>query len=156
MLNRAKEVITIEAQAIKGLLKHLDANFTKAIALMAQCQGRVIITGMGKTGIIGRKIAATLSSTGTPSLFLHSAEAIHGDLGQVTSKDVLMIISQSGETEETTRLLPLIKKIGAKTIAMTGKVHSTLAKHSDVVLNVAVAAEGCPLGLAPMASTTAT
>ncbi len=94
---------------------------------MAQCQGRVIITGMGKTGIVGRKIAATLSSTGTPSVFMHSAEAVHGDLGQVTSKDVLIIISQSGETEETMRLLPLIKKIRAKTIAITGNPHSTLA-----------------------------
>jgi arabinose-5-phosphate isomerase len=156
MIKRAKEVINIEAQAIKGLLKHLDGHFTKAVNLMAQCQGRVIITGMGKTGIVGRKIAATLSSTGTPSVFMHSAEAVHGDLGQVTSKDVLIIISQSGETEETTRLLPLIKKMGAKTIAITGKTHSTLAKHSDVVLNVAVDKEGCPLGLAPMASTTAT
>ncbi|MBF0488991.1 MAG: KpsF/GutQ family sugar-phosphate isomerase [Candidatus Omnitrophica bacterium] len=156
MLKRAAEVINIEAQAIKGLLKHLDANFTQAVGLMAQCQGRVIITGMGKTGIVGRKIAATLSSTGTPSVFMHSAEAVHGDLGQVTSKDVLVVISQSGETEETTRLLPLIKKIGAKTIAITGKFNSTLAKHSDVVLNVGVEKEGCPLGLAPMASTTAT
>ncbi len=156
MLKRAAEVINIEASAVKGLLKHLDGNFTKAVNLMAQCPGRVIITGMGKTGIVGRKIAATLSSTGTPSVFMHSAEAVHGDLGQVTSKDVLIVISQSGETEETTRLLPLIKKMGAKTIAITGKIHSTLAKHSDVVLSVAVAKEGCPLGLAPMASTTAT
>lgn len=156
MNKRAQEVINIEAAAVKGLLKRLDANFDKALVLMTQCQGRVIVTGMGKTGIVGRKIAATLSSTGTPSLFLHSAEAVHGDLGQVTSKDVLIVISQSGETEETTRLLPLIKKIGAKTIAMTGKPHSTLARHSDVVLNVGVDKEGCPLGLAPMASTTAT
>lgn len=156
MIKRAKEVIAIEAKAIQGLLKHLDSNFAKAVSLMTQCQGRVIITGMGKTGIVGRKIAATLSSTGTPSVFMHSAEAVHGDLGQVTSKDILIIISQSGETEETTRLLPLVKKIGAKTIAMTGKPVSTLAKHSDVVLNVGVDKEGCPLGLAPMASTTAT
>ncbi len=156
MIKRAQEVIHIEANAIKGLLKHLDGNFTKAVNLMAQCQGRVIITGMGKTGIVGRKIAATLSSTGTPSVFMHSAEAVHGDLGQVTSKDVLMVISQSGETEETTRLLPLIKKMGARIIAVTGKFNSTLAKHSDVVLNVGVKKEGCPLGLAPMASTTAT
>ena len=156
MIKRAQEVINIEAAAVKGLLKHLDGNFDKAVNLMAQCQGRVIVTGMGKTGIVGRKIVATLSSTGTPSVFMHSAEAVHGDLGQVTSKDVLIVISQSGETEETTRLLPLIKKMGAKTIALTGKPHSTLAKHSDVVLNVAVDKEGCPLGLAPMASTTAT
>ncbi len=156
MLKRAQEVINAEAQAVKGLLRQLDNNFEKAVNLMTQCQGRVIVTGMGKTGIIGRKIAATLSSTGTPSVFMHSAEAVHGDLGQVTSKDVLIVISQSGETEETTRLLPLIKKIGAKTIALTGKFNSTLAKHSNVVLNVEVSEEGCPLGLAPMASTTAT
>ena len=156
MLKRAKEVIHIEAQAVQGLLKHLDGNFEKALKLMAQCQGRVVITGMGKTGLVGRKIASTLSSTGTPSVFMHSADAVHGDLGQVTSKDVLILISQSGETQETVRLLPLIKKVGAKTIVMTGRPHSTLAKHSDVVLNVAVKKEGCPLELAPMASTTAT
>ncbi len=156
MLKRAKEVINIEAAAVKGLLKHLDRNFERAVTLMAQCQGRVIVTGMGKTGVVGRKISATLSSTGTPSVFMHSAEAVHGDLGQVTFKDVLIVISQSGETEETTRLLPLIKKIGAQTIAITGNTHSTLAKYSDVVLNVGVKQEGCPLGLAPMASTTAT
>ena len=112
--------------------------------------------GMGKTGIIGRKIASTLSSTGTPSIFLHSAEAVHGDLGQVTRADILIMISNSGETEETTRLLPLVKKIGAGTIAMTGNPSSSLARYSDVVLNIAVKQEGCPLGLAPMASTTAT
>ena len=111
---------------------------------------------MGKTGIIGRKIAATLSSTGTPSIFMHSAEAVHGDLGQVTRNDVLIVISSSGETEETTRLIPLLKKIGARTIAMTGNKKSNLAKYSDVVLDVGVEKEGCPLGLAPMASTTAT
>ncbi len=156
MMKRAREVINIEAEAIKGLLKHLNSNFEKAVNIMAQCQGRVIITGMGKTGVIGRKISATLSSTGTPSVFMHSAEAVHGDLGQVTSKDVLIIISQSGETEETVRLLPLVKKMGAKTIALTGNPQSSLARFSDVVLNVAVKKEGCPLGLAPMASTTAT
>jgi len=156
MLNKAKEVIDIEAQAIQALAKRLDANFTKAVELIAKCQGRVIVAGMGKTGIIGRKIAATLSSTGTPSIFMHSAEAVHGDMGQVTKADVLILISNSGETEETTRLLPLLKKIGAKTIAMTGNLKSSLAKFSDVVLDVSVEREGCPLGLAPMASTTAT
>ncbi len=155
-LSKAKEVIEIEAAAIRGLKKHLDQNFTRAVELILGCQGRVIVTGMGKTGIVGRKIAATLSSTGTPSIFLHSAEAVHGDLGQVTRADVLIVISNSGETEETTRLLPLVKKIGAKTIAMTGNPASSLAKYSDVVLNVYVEQEGCPLGLAPMASTTAT
>ena len=156
MLNKAKEVIRIEAEAIKGLAAQLDHQFLKAINLIVDCQGRVIITGMGKTGIIARKIAATLSSTGTPSTWMHSAEAIHGDLGQVTRQDVLIFISNSGETEETNRLLPLVKKIGAKTIAMTGNPKSNLAKFSDVVLNVAVKKEACPLGLAPMSSTTAT
>ena len=156
MLKRAKEVIQIEARAVNGLLKNLDGNFTAAVDLIAKCGGRVVVCGMGKTGIIGRKIAATLSSTGTPSLFLHSAEAVHGDLGQVTSKDILLVISQSGETEETVRLLPVMKKIGAKTIAMTGNAKSSLAQHSDIVLNTAVTQEGCPLGLSPMASTTAT
>ncbi len=156
MLNKAKEVIQIEAQAIAALAKKIDGEFIKAVDLIAKCQGRVIVAGMGKTGIIGRKIAATLSSTGTPSIFIHSAEAVHGDLGQVTKADVLIVISNSGETEETTRLLPLIKKIGAKTIAITGNLRSSLAKYSDVALDVAVDREGCPLGLAPMASTTAT
>ncbi|MCB9771176.1 MAG: KpsF/GutQ family sugar-phosphate isomerase [Candidatus Omnitrophica bacterium] len=156
MLNKAKEVINIEAQAIKNLAKKLDANFPKAVDLIAKCQGRVVVTGMGKTGIVGRKIAATLSSTGTPSIFMHSAEGLHGDLGQVTRYDVLIVISNSGETEETVRLLPLIKRIGVKTIAITGNIKSSLAKYSDVVLNVSVDKEGCPLGLAPMASTTAT
>lgn len=156
MLNKAKEVIQIEALAIAALAKKIDGEFIKAVDLIAKCQGRVIVAGMGKTGIIGRKIAATLSSTGTPSIFIHSAEAVHGDLGQVTKADVLIVISNSGETEETTRLLPLIKKIGAKTIAITGNLCSSLAKYSDVALDVAVDREGCPLGLAPMASTTAT
>jgi arabinose-5-phosphate isomerase len=156
MLKRAIEVINIEAAAVKGLLKNLDKNFELAVDVIAKCQGRVVVCGMGKTGIVGRKIAATLSSTGTPSVFLHSAEAVHGDLGQVTPKDILIVISQSGETEETVRLLPLIKKIGTKTIAMTGNPKSALAKYSDIVLNTAVKTEGCPLGVAPMASTTAT
>ncbi|VAX35436.1 D-arabinose 5-phosphate isomerase [hydrothermal vent metagenome] len=155
-LKKAKELIEIEAQAIKELGKRLDSQFLKAVDLIVKCKGRVVVTGMGKTGIIGRKIAATLSSTGTPSTWLHSAEAVHGDLGRVTYEDVVIIISYSGETQETKRLLPLLKKIGAKTIAMTGHLKSSLGKYSDVVLDVAVKKEGCPLGLAPMASTTAT
>ncbi|MCK5580540.1 MAG: KpsF/GutQ family sugar-phosphate isomerase [Candidatus Omnitrophica bacterium] len=155
-LKKAREVINIEAKAIEGLTKKLDKNFVKAVDVIAKCSGRLIVTGMGKTGIIGRKIAATLSSTGTPSIFMHSAEAVHGDLGQVTRNDVLIVISSSGETEETTRLIPLLKKIGSRTIAITGNKKSNLAKYSDVVLDVGVEKEGCPLGLAPMASTTAT
>ncbi len=155
-LKRAKEVLEIEAAAIRNLISHLDDDFTRAVDVMAACEGRVIVAGMGKTGIVARKISATLSSTGTPSIYMHSAEAVHGDLGQVTREDVVIVISSSGETEETVRLLPLLKRIGCKTVAMTGGVHSSLAKHCDLVLNVGVKKEGCPLGLAPMASTTAT
>ncbi len=155
-LTRAKQVIAIEADAVCRLTKNIGKEFERAIDLIAKCRGRVIVTGTGKMGLIGRKIAATFSSTGTPSLWMHSAEAAHGDLGQVTKQDVIILLSNSGETEETIRLLPLIKKIGVKTIAMTGNLKSSLAKYSDVVLNVSVEKEGCPLGLAPMASTTAT
>lgn len=154
-LTRAREVINIEAQAVKGLLKRLDRNFLAAVDLICKCRGRIIITGMGKTGIMGRKIAATFSSTGTPSIWMHSAEAVHGDLGQVTRNDIVIVLSNSGETDETKKLLPIVKKIGAKIIALTGNPKSTLAKYSDIVLNVSVDKEGCPLGLAPMASTTA-
>ncbi|MCK5259991.1 MAG: KpsF/GutQ family sugar-phosphate isomerase [Candidatus Omnitrophica bacterium] len=155
-LKKAKEVIRIEAQAIKDLAKRIDGRFSKAVDAIAKCKGRVIVTGMGKTGIIGRKIAATLSSTGTPSLWMHSAEAVHGDLGQVTKNDVLIVISSSGETDEIKRLLPLVKKIKSKIIAFTGNQKSTLAQYSDIVLDISVKKEGCPLGLAPMASTTTT
>ncbi|MCK5178620.1 MAG: KpsF/GutQ family sugar-phosphate isomerase, partial [Candidatus Omnitrophica bacterium] len=155
-LKKAKEVIQIEAQAVKDLAKRIDERFSKAVDVIAKCKGRVIVTGMGKTGIIGRKIAATLSSTGTPSLWMHSAEAVHGDLGQVTKNDVLIVISSSGETDEIKRLLPLVKKIKSKIIAFTGNQKSTLAQYSDIVLDISVKKEGCPLGLAPMASTTTT
>jgi arabinose-5-phosphate isomerase len=155
-IDEAKKVLKIETQAIQAMSRRLGREFNQAIEILARCPGRVIITGMGKGGIIGQKISATLASTGTPSLFLHSAEAIHGDLGRVTREDVILAISNSGETEEVIRLLPLIKKIGSKLIAMTGHVKSTLAKHSDVVLDVSVKKEACPLGLAPTASTTVT
>jgi arabinose-5-phosphate isomerase len=156
MLKRAKEVLTIEARAISQMTRRLDRQFEAAIDMIAKCSGRVIVCGMGKSGIVARKIAATFSSTGTPSIFLHSAEAVHGDLGQVTAKDIVIIISQSGETPETIRLLPLVRKIGAKIMVMTGNPKSTLARFGDVVLNIKVNSEGCPLGLAPMASTTVT
>ena len=155
-LEQAKKVLKIEADAIRGLSKRLGPEFNRAIELLAVCRGKVIVTGMGKGGIIGEKISATLSSTGTPSLFLHSAEAIHGDLGRVAKDDVILAISNSGETEEVVRFLPLIKKIGARLIALTGNKKSTLAKYSDVVLDVSVKQEACSLGLAPTASTTAT
>jgi arabinose-5-phosphate isomerase len=154
-VDEAKKVLKIEAAALRRLSQRLGPEFDRAIELLARCAGRVIVTGMGKGGIVGQKISATLSSTGTPSLFLHSAEAIHGDLGRVTREDAILAISNSGETEEVIRMLPLIKKIGSKLVAMTGNPRSTLARHSDVVLDVSVEKEACPLGLAPTASTTA-
>lgn len=152
-LSRARQVLNIEARAISRL--KLDKNFTTAVSMALRCNGRVVVTGMGKAGIIGQKLSATLSSTGTPSLFLHSAEAIHGDLGRVTKDDVVIILSNSGETEEIRKLLPILKKIGCKVIGITGNTKSALAKYSDAVLNVNVEKEACPLGLAPTASTTA-
>lgn len=156
ILKRAREVLDIEASAIKDLKARIGKDFEKAINLILKIKGRVVVSGMGKTGIIAQKLSATLSSTGSPSLFLHTAEAIHGDLGKVTSDDAVIIISNSGATEEIKQLLPLLKKIGAKVIALTGNTKSILAKYSDAVLDVSVKKEACPLGLAPTASTTAT
>ncbi len=153
-LLEAKKVLNIEAQSIRHVAKRLGPEFNRAIEILTKCTGRVIVTGMGKGGLIGRKISATLASTGTPSLFLHSAEAIHGDLGCVTKDDAVIAISNSGETQEVIQLLPLVKKMGVKLISLTGHLNSTLAKYSDVVLDVSVKREACPLGLAPTASTT--
>lgn len=152
----AKEVLEIELEAIKALKSRLGKNFEKAVGLISRTKGRVVVSGMGKTGIIAQKFSATLASTGTPSLFLHLAEAAHGDLGRVTCDDVVVIISNSGQGEEIKQLLPLLKKLGAKIIALTGNTKSILAKYSDAVLDVSVKKEACPLGLAPTASTTAT
>jgi arabinose-5-phosphate isomerase len=156
VLKRAKEVLDIEADAIRALKPRIGNNFKKALELILKTKGRVVVSGMGKTGIIAQKFSATLASTGTPSLFLHTAEAIHGDLGKVTPEDVVIVISNSGSNEEMRQLLPLLKKIGSKIIALTGNLKSILAKYSDVVLDVSVKKEACPLGLAPTASTTAT
>ena len=153
-INKAKEVLRIEASAIQDLIKRIDKNFEKAVNIILKTRGYVIVTGMGKPGFIAQKISATLSSTGTPSLYLHPAEALHGDLGRVTKKDCIIAISNSGETEEIIRLLPIIKKIGATLIAMAGNTASTLAKNSDCVLDVSIEKEACPLGLAPTTSTT--
>lgn len=155
ILKRAQEVFKIEAQAIANLSSKLDDNFVQAVEAIYNCRGRVVVSGMGKTGIIGQKISATLSSLGTPSIWLHSAEAAHGDLGRVTKDDVVIILSHSGETEETKNLVPVLRKIGAKLIAITGNKNSTLAKYSDMVLDVSVKKEACTLGLAPTSSTTA-
>jgi arabinose-5-phosphate isomerase len=156
VIKRAKEVLEIEAQAIRILKGRLGKGFIKAVELILKSKGRVVVSGMGKTGIIAQKFSATLASTGTPSLFLHTAEAIHGDLGKVTAEDIVIILSNSGSTEEMKQLLPILKKIGAPIISLTGNSKSVLAKYSDVVLDVSVKKEACPLGLAPTASTTAT
>ncbi len=155
ILKRAKEVFKLESLAVSELTKKLDDNFVNSVEAICACKGRVVVTGMGKAGIIGQKISATLASLGTPSVWLHSAEAIHGDLGRVTKDDIVIALSNSGETEETKSLLPLLKKIGAKIIAVTGNKKSSLAKYADWVLDVAVKKEACTLGLAPTSSTTA-
>jgi arabinose-5-phosphate isomerase len=154
-LEQAKEVLKIEAEGIDSLLDQLGEDFNQAVDLILNCPGRLIITGIGKSGIIGQKIAATLNSTGTASFFLHPVEAMHGDLGLVDDQDVVLAISYSGETSELNLLLPTLKKRGVKIIAMTGDTASSLAGHGDAVLSVSVPREACPLGLAPTASTTA-
>ncbi len=152
---RARQVLAIEADAIRRLIPRIGRSFERSVALVLACKGRVVVTGMGKAGLIGQKVSATLASTGTPSHWVHPAEAIHGDLGRVTREDVLLAFSYSGETEEVTRLLPVIKRIGARLISVTGVLTSTLAKHSDVTLDVQVRKEACTLNLAPTSSTTA-
>lgn len=152
----AKNVINIEQQAIAELLQYIDDNFEKACHIMYQCQGRVIVIGMGKSGHIGGKIAATLASTGTPAFFVHPGEASHGDLGMITKDDVVLSISNSGETGEVLAIIPVIKRIGAKLISMTGNTSSTLAKLADTHVCIKITTEACPLGLAPTSSTTAT
>jgi len=151
----ARKVLQTEAEAILALVNRLDDRFEDAIRTLLDCRGRVIVTGMGKSGIIARKIAATLSSTGTPAFFLHPAEAIHGDLGVLQSDDVIVALSNSGETEELLRLLETIKRLGARMIAMTGDCKSTLAQAADVALDCQVSEEACPMNLVPTASTTA-
>lgn len=155
LIELARKVIRIEAEAVSKLAERIGTNFVKAVELIFSCQGRVIVSGIGKSGLIGEKIAATLRSTGTPAIFLHPAEAIHGDLGIIKREDLILCLSYSGETEEILLIIPYIKRMGGKIISLTGKVDSTLARHSDVVLDVRVQEEACPLGLAPTASTTA-
>ncbi|EAI3638566.1 TPA: KpsF/GutQ family sugar-phosphate isomerase [Campylobacter jejuni] len=155
-LEIAKEVFEKEAQAILDLATNLDENFNQAVNLMLNTKGHCIVSGMGKSGHIGAKIAATLASTGTPSFFIHPGEALHGDLGMLTSEDVLIAISNSGETEEILKIIPAIKKREIPLIVMCGKKNSTLVKQGDIFLNIAVEKEACPLQLAPMSSTTAT
>ena len=149
-------VLKTEADAISALVERLDDNFTRACDLILNCKGRVVVTGMGKSGHIGNKIAATLASTGTPAFFMHSGEASHGDLGMITADDLVIALSNSGETSEITLLLPLLKRRGIPLVALTGKPASTLARSADIHLDVSVSKEACPLGLAPTSSTTAT
>lgn len=155
ILKRARQVLTIEAQGIQSLIDQLDESFVHAVDLLYECQGKVVVTGMGKSGLICRKIAATLSSTGTPSLFLHAGDASHGDLGMIMKGDVVLAVSNSGETDEILKLLPIIKRLRVKFIVITGNPESTLSRAGDVILNASVKEEACPLGLSPTASTTA-
>ena len=154
-LQLAREVIAIEAQSVAALGERIDATFSRAVELLLACRGRVVVSGLGKSGHIARKIAATLASTGTPALFVHAAEAAHGDLGMVTRADVFIAMSYSGESDELLTIVPLIKREGTPMIAITGKPTSTLAKYADVHLDCHVAKEACPLNLAPTSSTTA-
>lgn len=153
---RAIETLKIEAEAVENLIPRIDDEFISAIEEILKCKGRVVVTGMGKSGHVGKKIAATLASTGTPAFFLHPAEAYHGDLGMVTENDIVIAISNSGESSEIVNILPVIRRIGAKIIAMCGRKTSSLGKNSDYFINIGVEREACTLGLAPTASTTAT
>ncbi len=155
ILQKARDILQIEASAIEAMALRLDESFTRAVNLILQCHGRVVVSGMGKSGHIGHKIASTLSSTGSPSFFMHPAEASHGDLGMIMKDDVVIALSNSGESDELLAIVPLLKRMGAKLISITGNVKSSLAQLADVHLDAYVAQEACPLGLAPTASTTA-
>lgn len=155
MLEQARRVLEIESRAIRLLGERLDDAFCRAVRLLRECRGKVVVTGIGKSGLISQKIAATLASTGTPAIFLHAVEGFHGDLGVLTRQDVVIAVSNSGETEEVTRLLAPIKRLGVPLIALTGKPNSTLGRHSDVVIDTGVEEEACPMNLVPTASTTA-
>lgn len=155
-LDVGRRVLDIEARAVQALIQRLDGDFPDAVDLLYHCQGKVVVSGMGKSGLIGQKIAATMASTGTPSFFLHPAEGLHGDLGMLARSDVLIAISNSGETQEILQLLPFMERMGVPVVSIVGRIGSTLAKNSAVALDVSVAEEACPMGLAPTASTTAT
>ena len=155
VIDQVKQVLKIEAEAILNLMERVGPEFDRAVQMILKSKGRVILTGMGKSGLVARKISATLNSTGTPSLFLHPAEAVHGDLGMVTSNDIVIAVSHSGKTGEINSLLPILKSMGAKIIAFTGCGDSFMAEESDLVIDVGVEREACPMGLAPTASTTA-
>ena len=154
-LDVGRRVLDIEARAVQALVQRLDGGFSEAVDLLYQCEGKAVVSGMGKSGLIGQKIAATMASTGTPSFFLHPAEGLHGDLGMLARRDVLIAISNSGETQEILQLLPFMERMGIPVVAVVGRKNSTLAKNSAVALDVSVEEEACPMGLAPTASTTA-
>ncbi len=156
ILDEARKVFKAEAEAVAALSDRLNSSFEQSVRMILSAKGRVVVTGMGKSGLIGQKIASTMASTGTPAFFLHPAEGIHGDLGMIMSGDVVIGISNSGETEELLRILPVIKRLGARLIAMSGNPQSNLARSADLFLDVSVKEEACPLGLAPTSSTTAT
>jgi arabinose-5-phosphate isomerase len=156
VVDEARRVLKIEAQSILDLSERVDEHFIKAVELLYHCRGKVVLMGMGKSGLVGRKIASTFASTGTPAFFLHPAEGVNGDFGMLTKEDIVIAISNSGETRELLDVLPLIKRYGNRLIALTGNMNSSLAKAGDVYLNIHVKEEACPLGLAPTASTTAT
>lgn len=156
IVEEAKRVLRVEAQSLLDLAERIDENFSQAVELLFQCRGKVVLMGMGKSGLVGRKIASTFASTGTPAFFLHPAEGVNGDFGMLAKEDVIIAISNSGETRELLEVLPLIKRYGNRLITLTGNIHSTLAKAGDVNLDIRVKEEACPLGLAPTASTTAT
>lgn len=155
MLDRARETLEIESSAIRGLMDRLDGGFVQACELIINCTGRIVLTGIGKSGSIGRKLSGTFSSTGTPALFLHPAEGVHGDLGALTRDDILIILSYSGETDELLSIMPVVSRIGAKAVAVVGNTTSSLARYAEVVLDISVEREACPYNLAPTASTTA-
>ncbi len=155
-IQRAKRVIRMEAESVAALEKNINASFQKAVDILYLCKGRIVVTGMGKSGIIARKMVATMNSTGTPSIFLHPSDAVHGDLGMVRNDDVVICISKSGDTQEVRQLMPMFKRIGVPTISMVGNMNSHLALQSDIALDISVSEEACPHNLAPTTSTTAT
>jgi len=151
----ARQVLKIEAESILELIEKIDDNFIRAVELISKCKGKVVLTGIGKSGLVSKKIASTLASTGTPAIFMHPAEGIHGDLGMLSPKDIIIILSNSGETEEVLQLIPLLKRMDLKMIIITGNPKSTLASRGDIIINVSVKEEACPWGLIPTSSTTA-
>ncbi len=155
ILKRARDVFRIEVEGLENVLQNIDDGFVSAVGMILSCKGTVFITGMGKAGIVGKKIASTFSSTGTPSVAFNPAEAVHGDVGMVRAEDIVIAISNSGETEEVLKVLPIVREAGAKIICITGDLKSSISGMSDVVINCAVRREACPMGLAPTASSTA-